>query len=155
MGMELDRLDELYRDAILDHRRNPRNQGSLESADITGDAINPFCGDEIHIQIELDSEGRVSDVGFQGEGCSINQATGSMISEAIKGKTLQQIDDLMGLFRKMMQGDSSAEDSLKSEGELQSLVGVREFPVRIKCSLLSLSALDNGISTYRRNLQDG
>ena len=154
MGMELNRLDELYRDAILDHRRNPRNQGSLENADITGDAVNPFCGDEVHFKIGLDSEGRVSEVAFQGEGCSINQATGSMISEAIKGKTLEQIDDLMGLFRKMMQGDSDAEDSLKTEGELQSLAGVREFPIRIKCSLLSLSALDNGISAYRRNQQD-
>lgn len=150
--MELDRLDELYRDAILDHRRNPRNQGSLNSADITGDAINPFCGDEIHIQIALDSEGRVSQVGLRGDGCSINQATGSMISEAIKGKTVEQIDDLMGTFRKMMQGDASAEATLEKEGELQSLAGVREFPIRIKCSLLTLSALDEGLSVYRRKL---
>ena len=148
--MELNQLDELYRDAILDHRRNPRNQDGLEDADITGDAINPFCGDEIHIQITLDGEGRVARVGLQGEGCSINQATGSILSEAIKGKTYDEIENLMDLFRKMMRGDADAEVSLKAEGDLISLAGVREFPIRIKCALLSWSALDDGIQGYRR-----
>ena len=73
-------LDGLYRDeVILDHRRNPRNPDSLEDADITADGVNPFCGDEIHLQIKLDDRGRVSQVGFQGAGCAINQATGSMV----------------------------------------------------------------------------
>lgn len=149
--MELDRLDDLYRDAILDHRRNPRNRDRLKDADIAGDAVNPFCGDEIHLQIKLDSEGRVAGVGIQGEGCSINQAAGSMLSEAMQGKTLDEIDDLAGLFRKMMQGDAEAEEAIKGEGDLQSLAGVCEFPVRIKCALLSLSALDDGIAEYRRS----
>ena len=93
--MELNRLDDLYRDAILDHRRNPRNHERLSAPDIMGDAINPFCGDEIHLQLNLDSERRVSGVGLQGEGCSINLAAGSMLTEAIQGKALDEVDALM------------------------------------------------------------
>ena len=148
--MELQRLDDLYREAILDHRRNPRNQEALSAPDITGEAINPFCGDEIHLQINLDGEGlRVTDVGLQGEGCSINLAAGSMLTEVIQGKALDEIDALVGLIRRMMRGDGEAEALLHCEGDLTNLAGVREYPVRIKCALLPLSALTKGMQSYR------
>ena len=147
--MELNRLDDLYREAILDHRRNPRNHEPLSAPDIVGDAINPFCGDEIHLQIKLDEGMRVAGVGLQGEGCSINLAAGSMLTEAIRGKGLEEIDGLAGLFRRMMQGDPDAEASLSAEGDLTNLAGVRDYPVRIKCALLPLSALTQGIQSYR------
>ena len=147
--MELNRLDDLYRDAILDHRRNPRNQERLSAPDIVGDAINPFCGDEIHLQLNLDSEHRVSGVGLQGEGCSINMAAGSMLTEAVQGKALDEVDVLVELFRRMMRGDAEAEASLRSEGDLSNLSGVRDYPVRIKCALLPLSALTQGIERYK------
>ncbi len=146
--MELNRLDDLYRDAILDHRRNPRNHERLASPDITGDAINPFCGDEIHLQLTLDSESRISGVGLQGEGCSINLAAGSMLSEALEGKALNEVDALVGLIRGMMRGDAEAETMLRREGDLSNLSGVRDYPVRIKCALLPLSALTQGIDSY-------
>ena len=146
--MELNRLDDLYREAILDHRRNPRNHQRLKASDIEGDAINPFCGDEIHLQITVD-DGRVADVGLQGEGCSINLAAGSMLTEAIKGKALDEVDALVGLFRRMMRGDAEAEAVLRSEGDLSNLAGVRDYPVRIKCALLPLSALTQGIEGYK------
>ena len=146
--MELNRLDDLYREAILDHRRNPRNRERVKAPDIEGDAINPFCGDEIHLQIALD-DGRVADVGLQGEGCSINLAAGSMLTEAIQGKALDEVDVLVGLFRSMMRGDDEAEAVLRSEGDLSNLVGVRDYPVRIKCALLPLSALTQGIECYK------
>ena len=146
--MELNRLDDLYREAILDHRRNPRNRERVKAPDIEGDAINPFCGDEIHLQIALD-DGRVADVGLQGEGCSINLAAGSMLTEAIRGKALDEVDALVGLFRSMMRGDAEAEAVLGSEGDLSNLAGVREYPVRIKCALLPLSALTQGIECYK------
>lgn len=146
--MELNRLDDLYRDAILDHRRNPRNQERLISPDIVGDAINPFCGDEIHLQLNLDDQSRISGVGLQGEGCSINLAAGSMLTEVLQGKALDEVGALVGLIRKMMRGDAEAEALLRREGDLSNLSGVRDYPVRIKCALLPLSALTQGIDSY-------
>jgi nitrogen fixation NifU-like protein len=153
--MELPQLDDLYRDSILDHRRNPRNSDKLDNANIIGDSVNPFCGDEIHLQIDLDAEGRVERVGLQGEGCSINRAAGSMLTEAVVGKTLHEIDHLVQTFRRMMQGDSDAESQLSEENDLLSLIGVRQFPVRIKCALLSWSALEDGLLSYRRSSESG
>ena len=144
--MALDRLDDLYRDAILEHRRNPKNVDKLEDFDTTGDAVNPFCGDEIHLQLKQDRVGRVVAVGLQGEGCSINQASGSMLSEAVKGKTPLEIRALTDWVRKMMQGDPEADSHLVSEGDIPNLIGVREYPVRIKCALLPWSALDDALS---------
>lgn len=151
--MALNRLDDLYREAILDHRRNPRNHEPIIAPDIVGDAINPFCGDEIHLQINLDDGLRVLRVGLQGEGCSINLAAGSMLTEAIEGKALDEIDTLVALVRKMMQGDAEAEAQLSGEGDLTNLAGVRDYPVRIKCALLSLSALTQGIQSYKSSTE--
>ncbi len=152
--MALDRLDDLYRDAILDHRRNPRNHARLPNPDIIGKAINPFCGDEIHLQLALDAHGRIADVGLQGEGCSINLAAGSMLTEVISGKTLDEISVLADRFRKMMRGDADAEMMLRSNGDLYNLSGVRDYPVRIKCALLPLSALTKAVTAYRQSRSD-
>ena len=153
--MELPQLDDLYRDSILDHRRNPRNNGKLDNATIIGDSVNPFCGDEIHLQLDLAGDGRVERVGLQSEGCSINQAAGSMLTEAVVGKTLQEIDHLVQTFKLMMQGDPDAESLLSDENDLKSLLGVRNYPVRIKCALLSWSALEDGVLSYRRSSEPG
>ena len=153
--MELPRLDDLYRDSILDHRRNPRNSDKLDNATINGDSVNPFCGDEIHLQVDLDADGRVERVGLQSEGCSINQAAGSMLTEAVVGKSLYEIDHLVQTFKLMMQGDSDAETRLSDENDLKSLIGVRNYPVRIKCVLLSWSALEDGVLSYRRSSEAG
>jgi nitrogen fixation NifU-like protein len=149
--MGLDQLDELYDDAILDHRRKPRNHHRLEGADITADGVNPFCGDEIHLQINLDEGGRADQVGLQGEGCSINQASGSMLTEAIQGKTLVEIEAVASSFSDMMQGDGPSQDAMKRLGDLEAMSGVRQFPVRIKCALLAWDALEDGIESYRRD----
>ncbi len=145
--MALGNLDEIYRDdVILDHRRNPRNPRRLADPDLVVDGVNPFCGDEIHIQVLLDSTGRVREVGFQGAGCSINQATGSMLSEAIRGLDLGEMSALSDRFREMMTGSDPTQSLLSELGDLGSLAKVRGFPVRIKCALLAWSALDDGIS---------
>ncbi len=144
--MALGNLDEIYRDdLILDHRRNPRNPARLNDPDIVVDGVNPFCGDEIHLQIRLDSDGRVREVGFQGEGCSINQSTGSMLSEAIKGLTLDEATGLSDRFHRMMEGSEPTPELLDSLGDLGVLSKVRDFPVRIKCALLAWSTLEDGI----------
>ncbi len=143
-------LDQIYRDdVILDHRRNPRNPARLDDADLVMDGVNPFCGDEIHLQIRLNAEARVVEVGFQGEGCSINQATGSMLSEAIKGLTLDEADELSARFHRTMQGPEPAPQQLVGLGDLGALVKVRDFPVRIKCALLAWSTLEDGLPAER------
>jgi nitrogen fixation NifU-like protein len=148
--MAQNELDELYGDDVIrDHHHNPRNSDKLQSPDIVADAVNPFCGDEIHFQINLDDQNRVSEIGYEGVGCAICRAAGSMLSEAIKGHTLEEAEEVSGLFQEMMFGAEPTEKQAELLGDLTSMTGVRAFPIRIKCALLSLTALEEGISEYR------
>ena len=147
--MESPSLDELYHDAILDHRRNPRNQAVLESPDTSAKAVNPFCGDEVDIQLVF-ADGRVSEVGVQAVGCSINQSTASMLSEAVVGKTAEEIRHLAGVFEGIMEGASPSASEVAEMFDLPTLSAVREYPVRIKCALLSWSALDEALGGCSR-----
>ena len=147
--METGELDDLYRDAILDHSRNPRNSGPLVNPDLSGRAVNPFCGDEVDLQINVE-EGRVSRVGEQGHGCSINQATSSLLSEALRGKSIEEIEVVADLFKRMMGGETLSDGESKQLGDLTALGGVREFPVRIKCALLAWSALEEALDGLAR-----
>ncbi|PKB73139.1 MAG: SUF system NifU family Fe-S cluster assembly protein [SAR202 cluster bacterium Io17-Chloro-G7] len=142
-------LDGLYGDLILDHYRNPRNRTILLLADVKAEEFNPFCGDRIILQLKLDDDGRVAQVGVQSEGCSIIQATASLMSEAMTGKMLEELADLAGLFRDVMYGKVEGENPTLNLGPLQSLTVVRQFPVRIKCALLPWVALEEGIKSYR------
>ena len=149
--MDLSGLDDLYRDALRDHHRNPRNHHKLTDPDLAAAAVNPFCGDEIELQATLDEQGRVARTGLQGKGCFINLAAGSMLTEALNGKSLAEVEALSKAFRKMMRGEESPENGLKDLGDLTPLSGVRQFPVRVKCALLAWSALAEGIEDYRRS----
>jgi nitrogen fixation NifU-like protein len=139
-------LEDLYREVILDHYRNPRNKGHLDNPDRTAEGVNPLCGDEITIELAFD-EDRVSEVGISGQGCSISQSSASMMSEAIKGKTKDEIEDLTKRFRDMMSLDGEADIGLDPDrpgavlGDLESLQGVRKYPVRIKCASLGWNVL--------------
>ena len=146
--MEFAELDDLYRETILEHCRNPRNRDKLEDGELTAVGVNPFCGDEIHLQFNLDEEGRIAGVGLQGVGCSINQASGSMLTEVIEGKRLEEVESFSDAFRNMMEADPST-PAPEEVGGLQSLSGVRHFPVRIKCALLAWSTLEEAIEDYR------
>jgi len=147
--MALNDLEDLYRGAILDHCRHPRNHDTLETPDASGQAVNPFCGDEVDLQITVDGA-RVSRVGVQGRGCSINQASSSMLSEAVAGKTLEDVQGIADLFRSMMGGAPTTDQDLERLGDLQTLSGVQEFPVRIKCALLAWSALEEAIEDFQK-----
>ena len=140
-------VDQIYRDqVILDHCRNPRNQRVVKSPDIIGDAVNPFCGDEIHIQIRLGLDDLISEISFQGGGCAINIASGSLLSDYIKGMSiLQAKDELVRFTNHMRNMDSGIDDLDESLGELSVISQVKKFPVRIKCALLAWSALDDGL----------
>jgi nitrogen fixation NifU-like protein len=139
-------LEDLYREVILDHYRNPRNKGHLDNPDLSAEGVNPLCGDEITIELAFD-EDRVSEVGISGQGCSISQSSASMMSEAIKGKTKNEIEDLTNRFRDMMSLDGEVDIGLDPDrpgavlGDLESLQGVRKYPVRIKCASLGWNVL--------------
>jgi nitrogen fixation NifU-like protein len=150
-------LDDLYRDqVILDHCRHPRNSGSVDLPDFSCSAVNPFCGDEVHFQLKVGNNARISEVGFKGEGCAINQASGSLLSEAIHGLTVSEALELSCDFSLMMEKKTCIDlggggRNIAEMGELAALYRVREFPIRVKCALLAWTALDNGIRDYLNN----
>ena len=143
-----DELDDVYQDVILAHYKNPRNRGTIQDPDIQYREFNPICGDEVVLQLRL-KDGRITEVGSHGDGCSITQASASMMTELLKGKMLEEAERLSESFRQMMGGHSPSEDELRQLGDLEALRGVRKFPVRIKCALLAWSALEEGLEGYR------
>ena len=143
-------LDGLYGDLVMEHYRNPHNRGVLDGADLEAEEFNPFCGDRAVWQIKLDGEGFVSDVKATAEGCSIIQASTSMISDLLNGKSLDDAMELGAKFREGMRKDSDYQDV--DLGDLIALQVVRQYPVRIKCALLPLTALEEGIKAYMQKM---
>ena len=143
-------LDDLYRDVILDHYRRPRNQGLLPNPDLKSEGFNPFCGDQVILTMTLDGAGRIGEVGFEGEGCSISQASASMLSVHLAGRTLDEAESLVRVFKGVMQGEELAPEQEERLGEVAALQGVREFPVRVKCALLGWTTLQDAIADYRK-----
>lgn len=136
-------LSALYQELILDHYRRPRNKGTLEKADASVEMKNPLCGDEIALQVAFDGD-CVCDLRFSGRGCSISQASASMMTQLVKGKRTEEIEALRKKFRDVMLGDPSAAADEKI-GSLRALSGVARFPARVKCALLAWSALETAI----------
>lgn len=141
-------LDDLYQELILDHYRKRRHAGALDAPSVAVDHNNPLCGDEIHLELLIE-DGRVADVRHSGQGCSISQASASMMSEAAAGLPVDDALDLVEHFRLMMHGQQTPdEDRL---GDAIALEGVAKYPVRVKCALLSWMALKDAIETHERN----
>lgn len=136
-------VDALYQEMILDHYRRPRNKAEVAEADETIVMKNPLCGDEITVQLRYDGDS-VAEIGFQGRGCSISQASASMMTQLVKGRTREEIESLRERFRDMVMGTENAEDD-KSLGSLRALSGVSKFPARVKCALLAWDALSQGV----------
>ncbi|MCB0999735.1 MAG: SUF system NifU family Fe-S cluster assembly protein [Acidimicrobiales bacterium] len=149
-------LEDLYREIILDHYRNPRNRGELEVPPAHRvEGFNPLCGDEIVIYLTVDGD-TVTDIKIGGQGCSISQSSASMMSAAVKGKTVDEVRELTKSFKSMMSihehslegEDEPAEptaESVAKLGDLEALRGVVKFPVRIKCATLSWNTLAQGL----------
>lgn len=135
-------LDDLYREIILDHYRNPRHRGSLSQTTASHEGFNPLCGDEVTIDV-LVRDGRVEDVAYRGSGCSISQSSASMMTEAIRGKSVREAERLIEDFTGMMRG--SDEIDPESLGDLEALSGVRKFPVRVKCATLAWHTLQEAL----------
>ncbi len=145
-------LEDLYREIILDHYRTPRNRGELETPPaVRAEGFNPLCGDEIVVYIDVNDDGIIEDVKIGGQGCSISQSSGSMMSAAIKGKSVSDAREVTKAFKQMMsihesgldgEGDLEfAEVDADDLGDLEALRGVVKFPVRIKCATLSWNTL--------------
>ena len=139
----------LYQQLILDHYRNPRNRGELESDGNTVEihVRNPTCGDEIRLQLRVE-EDRIQDIKFLGDGCSISQAAVSMMTTILKGKELDEAFGVARRFTGMMHGDEEAVRD-PALGNLRSLAGVSKFPVRVKCALLGFEALQEAMKKSR------
>ena len=137
-------LSALYQELILDHYRRPRNKGTLENADASVEMKNPLCGDEIGLQVAFEGNS-VCDLRFSGRGCSISQASASMMTQLVKGKSAEEIDGLRNRFRDLMLGDPSAAED-QTLGSLRALSGVARFPARVKCALLAWNALQTALS---------
>ena len=135
-------LEDLYREIILDHYKNPRNRGELAPPAVRAEGHNPLCGDEIQVYLLVEN-GVVSDVRIAGQGCSISQSSASMMSAAVKGKSVDDVRKLVSRFKHMMsieEGDSELDTSVNL-GDLEALQGVVKFPVRIKCATLAWNTL--------------
>lgn len=138
-------LEDLYREIILDHYKNPRNRGSLEPPAVRSEGHNPLCGDEIEVFLTVDN-GVISDIKIGGQGCSISQSSASMMSAAVKGKPVSEARALIHRFKHMMSIDEDGEpDTSAPIGDLEALQGVVKFPVRIKCAVLSWNTLAEGL----------
>ncbi len=134
-------LLDLYQEIILDHNKRPRNFGSLPDPDASARGDNPLCGDRLELELELDGD-RVSDVRFRGAGCAISTASASLMTEAVKGKSCDEIERLFTAFHELLTGDPSVRGAAAPElGKLAAFEGVREFPVRVKCATLAWHTL--------------
>lgn len=135
-------LDQLYRQVIMDHYKNPRNRGELEDGAVTVNLNNPTCGDRIQLQMQIE-DGVIKEAKFVGEGCSISLASASMMTSAIKGLKVEEALQLSTIFSDMMLGKDYDDQSFDL-GDIEALQGVTKFPARIKCATLAWKAMEKG-----------
>ena len=135
-------LDEIYKETILDHYKNPRNKRELPGAELTCSRNNPLCGDEITVFVH-EEDGKVAGVTFLGQGCSISQSSASMMTQAVDGKSVEDTERLIGDFRGMIAGNVEPDED--EFGELVALKGVVKYPIRIKCAVLAWDVLQEAL----------
>lgn len=141
--MALSKLDQLYRQVILDHSKHPHHHGELDDSQ-TYELKNPTCGDVIQLHLNIE-DGKVKDARFTGEGCSISTASASMMCDAIIGRDVSEVENMMHDFSRLVQGEEVDDDAL---GDAALLAGVAKFPARIKCATLSWKALEHLLETH-------
>jgi nitrogen fixation protein NifU and related proteins len=147
--MSFNNLDNLYRQVIMDHYKNPRNKGVLDEGSLTVNMNNPTCGDRIQLTMKVE-DGKVTDSKFEGEGCSISMSSASMMTQAIKGRSVEEALKLSKIFSDIMQGNEYDEDDLDL-GDIEALQGVAKFPARIKCATLAWKAMEKGLKEEEDN----
>jgi nitrogen fixation NifU-like protein len=137
-------LDEIYKEVILDHYKNPRNKREMPDAPLTCSKNNPLCGDEITVYVNAEG-GKVLEVSLVGQGCSISQSSASMMTEAVSGKTVEEVEALASDVRSMLAGELEPDED--TFGELVALKGVVKYPVRVKCAVLAWDVLQEALAS--------
>jgi nitrogen fixation NifU-like protein len=138
-------LRELYQEVILDHSRHPRHFGALDSASHKAEGYNPLCGDRVTVYLQLGADGRVTDIKFEGKGCAISQASASMMTEMLLGRTQTEADTLMQGFLHLVRGEDASGLSEDDRERLEVLGGLSEFPMRVKCATLAWHTYKNAV----------
>ena len=143
-----DSLRELYQEVILDHSRHPRHFGALANATHSGEGFNPLCGDRVKLTMAIDDKGRIADIKFEGKGCAISQASASLMTDMLAGRTVGEAEKLMSGFLHLVKGEDAADLQGDDRDRLDVLAGISEFPMRVKCATLAWhtmkSALEGG-----------
>lgn len=131
---------DLYQEVILDHTKSPRNFHTIEDADRHAEGDNPLCGDELAVYLKLDGD-RIEEIGFQASGCAISKASGSVMTDTVKGKTIEEVREIVDTFRTLVKGEGEADADPVELGDLAVFEGVKRFPTRVKCATLAWHTL--------------
>lgn len=149
-------LRALYQEVILDHYKHPRNFGSLDEPMRRVEGYNPLCGDSLVLYVRLNGDDRIDDIAFEGQGCAISTASASLMTEAVKGRTLAEAEEIVRRFHTLLTAggrDVEVSEELDGDlGKLEALSGVREYPVRIKCATLAWHALRSALEGNRETV---
>lgn len=138
-------LRDLYLQVIVDHNKSPRNFGKLETFNHEADGYNPLCGDKLHVYLNVNSDGIIEDLSFEGEGCAISVASASLMTEALKGQPITDFQQKFEAFQHMATSDLDEVPDEEALGKLSVLSGVREFPSRIKCAVLCWHTMKSAV----------
>ncbi|MBV9080283.1 MAG: SUF system NifU family Fe-S cluster assembly protein [Elusimicrobia bacterium] len=146
-------VEELYREVILDHFKTPKNRGEVANANAKAEGMNPLCGDQLSITAIVDG-GEIKDVRFEGHGCAISQSAASMFTQLVKGKKVKDVRDLAAVYKKMFGVTDANGDAARFKfddlGDLIALEGVKKYPVRIKCALLSANTILESLDQFEK-----
>ena len=148
-------LKQLYQDIILEHGKNPRNLGKCEGHSHEAKGYNPLCGDKVHVYLKLDNGKKVESLTFEGEGCAISLASASIMTELIRGKSINDAKEIMNAFLNMIKNTSKIQSNHLDEDQktkLMSLSGVKQYPMRVKCATLSWHTLNSAIDNTQEEI---
>jgi len=138
-------LGDLYKQVIIDHTKTPRNFGKLEPCSHDAEGFNPLCGDQLHVYLQINDDNIIEDVKFEGQGCSISTASASLMTENLKGKSIDEFKHMFNAFHEMATADMDTPPDEETLGKLAVLAGVKEFPSRIKCATLCWHTVKSAI----------
>ena len=142
-----DSLRELYQEVILDHSRHPRHFGALADATHTGEGYNPLCGDRVKLTMAVDASGRIADIKFEGKGCAISQASASLMTDMLAGRSIGEAEKLMSGFLHLVKGEDASGLDGDDRDRLNVLAGISEFPMRVKCATLAWHAFEAALKS--------
>jgi nitrogen fixation NifU-like protein len=140
-----DTLRELYQDVILDHSKHPRHFGRLAGATHTAEGFNPLCGDKVTVYLNVDGAGRIADIAFEGKGCAISQASASLMTDMLVGRTVAEAEALMGGFQHLVKGEDASGLKADDRERLNVMAGVSAYPMRVKCATLAWHTMKSAL----------